>query len=157
MRPSVAALHEHDVPAAAINSIAHTALHYPGAGDRQSSDVDILIPASTAATAANLLTRRQWRDERRQPCSCPRHQASRRVPGAEGDTQADGRRQHAVATHLTPDQPQRNGLYLSGYAAASSITSAPGTTTDAVSAAPTPAADSAEVDSRRRLGFVGAA
>jgi hypothetical protein len=56
----ITALHDHDVAAAAINGIAHAALLYPGAGVRQSSDVDILIPASAAATAADLLTRRGY-------------------------------------------------------------------------------------------------
>ncbi|MBC8991779.1 nucleotidyltransferase family protein [Micromonospora chalcea] len=45
------------VPAAAINGIAHASLLYHADGSRQSSDVDILIPAEAADDAVNVLTR----------------------------------------------------------------------------------------------------
>lgn len=51
----VAALHAHGIPAAAINGIAHATTLYPP-GLRQSSDVDILVPANAAATAVDVLT-----------------------------------------------------------------------------------------------------
>lgn len=52
----IAALDAHSIPAAAINGIAHASLLYNGRGTRQSSDVDILIPAETADTAVQILT-----------------------------------------------------------------------------------------------------
>lgn len=77
----ITALHEHDVPAAAINGIAHATLLYPGAGLRQSSDVDILIPASTAATATDLLTRRGYYSTGRSPTTLHRDFDDPIVPG----------------------------------------------------------------------------
>ncbi|WP_229399918.1 nucleotidyltransferase family protein [Micromonospora okii] len=44
------------IPAAAINGIAHASLLYHGDGSRQSSDVDILIPAEATDDAVNALT-----------------------------------------------------------------------------------------------------
>ncbi|NBE82144.1 nucleotidyltransferase family protein [Micromonospora rubida] len=77
----IIALHDHDVPAAAINGIAHAALLYPGAGVRQSSDVDILIPASAAATAADVLTRRGYYSTGRSPTTLHRDFDDPIVPG----------------------------------------------------------------------------
>ncbi|MEV4706730.1 nucleotidyltransferase family protein [Actinoplanes sp. NPDC049316] len=77
----ITALHDHDVPAAAINGIAHATLLYPGAGVRQSSDVDILIPASAASTAADLLTRRGYYSTGRSPTTLHRDFDDPIVPG----------------------------------------------------------------------------
>jgi hypothetical protein len=51
----IAALQAEDIPAAAINGIACASLLYDGRGTRQSSDVDILIPASVEGTATQVL------------------------------------------------------------------------------------------------------
>ncbi|PMR61328.1 hypothetical protein C1A38_09325 [Verrucosispora sp. ts21] len=52
----ITVLADRGIPAAAINGIAHASLLYHGDGSRQSSDVDILIPAEAAADAVNALT-----------------------------------------------------------------------------------------------------
>jgi hypothetical protein len=76
----LADLHRRGVPAAAINGIAHAALLYP-AGLRQSSDVDILVPAHSAATAVDVLTARSYVTTGRRPAALHRDFDDPLVPG----------------------------------------------------------------------------
>jgi hypothetical protein len=104
----IAALHSHDVPAAAINGIAHAALLYPGAGVRQSSDVDLLIPASAAATAAEVLTRHGYYSTGRSHTALHRDFDDPLVPGLTLDLTtrlahtSDDTRIQAILDRRTP-------------------------------------------------------
>ncbi|MEU3455279.1 nucleotidyltransferase family protein [Micromonospora sp. NPDC006766] len=69
------------VPAAAINGIAHASVLYHGDGSRQSSDVDILIPAEAAADAVNILTSCGYYATGRRPTALHRDFDDPVVPG----------------------------------------------------------------------------
>ncbi|SCL13087.1 Uncharacterised nucleotidyltransferase [Micromonospora nigra] len=69
------------VPAAAINGIAHASLLYHGDGSRQSSDVDILIPAEAADDAVDALTGCGYYATGRRPTALHRDFDDPLVPG----------------------------------------------------------------------------
>lgn len=75
-----AALNAHGIPAAAINGIAHAATLYPP-GLRQSSDVDILVPASAAAAAVHVLAIRGYYNTDRRSTALHRDFDDPLVPG----------------------------------------------------------------------------
>jgi len=77
----LAALDDRGIPAAAINGIAHASVLYDGRGTRQSSDVDILIPAGAAETAARILTGLGYTPADRRPTARRRDLGDPVVPG----------------------------------------------------------------------------
>jgi hypothetical protein len=76
----IAELRAAGIPAAAINGIAHAALLYPR-GLRQSSDVDVLLPADRAADAAAVLATSGYYSTGRRSTALHRDFGDPLVPG----------------------------------------------------------------------------
>ncbi|GAB3066316.1 nucleotidyltransferase family protein [Micromonospora schwarzwaldensis] len=76
------------VKAAAINGIAHATLLYRADGSRQSSDVDILIPAEAADVAVNALTNCGYYATGRRPTALHRDFDDPLIPGLTLDLSA---------------------------------------------------------------------